>query len=861
MPDITLNPPIDAEPIPILQQNLQSFGDVQLEFKTSPATNMQEEDNTYFMPLLKLFSEKKAQEAEEYLERHFSFISEMDDYEWTKDLRDAGFGFKQILQAMVESRGESAWNTSIATEDQAEKESWTSERGSTAPMDLHHPGCVHLGSTEEAKIHGVSAGSVTTENLSDCVVEYCGVAGLFPSCNWSSFDTSSSLEDPCQSIITIHYGYEEADLYPSGPNSAASLHRFIRQVYLSTISVSRAIKILQRNGLCCDNFTILVSSSQDEVEMVHIPLESFRLYFSELAHLLIQTYELAGTGMKTDRSDLIAKATINNCARLAITLMENCFGWKDKSQDSELSISDPQSGLHICALMTQILSVSVVSYSQGHTGDLFSPLKRYPWSTIRLNGNAQRQFPKLTACFKRTNLACMGDLVGGPVVVLQLNRDIKSKVDVQQKEHAGGCPGAVLIASVENIIDTWGPAELLSEPNSPYGQQVHSVIIRGGNLAPASSTAVSDFHWGKFYHSPAGASGFNIKDTLRIGGVTTKDSCPLNLRDCRRASEPFFNNIGTEEDYWQLVERQLMIQAGQYAVLQAGGTQSKIKGYSLKDYILSSWHSMGSIPDFRKFLQYSGVQVSICTRVARRVPLKMLIEEPMLAYIDGLHLKNWDTIKGDARLAFKGSIDFLNWTNNLCDESRDCLLKVCTFFLEVLKDTGVDREGKYLRLLWPHDTSLFYTISLKCKKSSLWARVLKDSPTCATFAAITSACLEAPGYECSNCPSPIWTGEGGLLATAVSRTMEPGGNRVADQSAGISAKWTLKNGQPCWVERPGGELWVYTTKAPNSEAKLKVSVNRFPSKRLSILRDWQVVKERQDPEFDAEEVMVVGKTA
>ena len=268
--------------------------------------------------------------------------------------------------------------------------------------------------------------------------------------------------------------------------------------------------------------------------------------------------------------------------------------------------------------------------------------------------------------------------------------------------------------------------------------------------------------------------------------------------------------------------------------------------------LLDSWALM---PDFRILLQPWGLQISLCTGVARRVPLKTLIEEPMMAYIDGLKLNNRDTINTDMRLALRGVLDYTNWTKNLTGGPRDCAIKVITFFLQVLKDTGVDREGKSLRMLWPHKTGLSHTISLKCSKSNLWARLLKDSPSCATFAVVTKTCLEAPGHDCKKKPSPTWTGQGALLSTAMSRVLTPDSTCEA-----TPVHWELKDGQQCWIEKAGGDVWVYTTKEPNSDTQLRVKVNHFP-KGLSIFRDWQVLRERQDVEFQAEEVVVFGTIA
>jgi hypothetical protein len=171
----------------------------------------------------------------------------------------------------------------------------------------------------------------------------------------------------------------------------------------------------------------------------------------------------------------------------------------------------------------------------------------------------------------------------------------------------------------------------------------------------------------------------------------------------------------------------------------------------------------------------------------------------MFSYIDTLNIPNWKAIKDNVRLAFNGSLDYRSWTASLEGAQRDCLIKVVTFFLEVLKDTRVDRDGKQLKLLWPHESSCSYAISLQCSKSNLWARLLKDSPSCATFATVTSTYLEAPGHKCKKDKAPTWTGKGALLSTAVSRVLVPG-----TISGGGPVAWELKHGQQCWIEKSGG---------------------------------------------------------
>jgi hypothetical protein len=604
------------------------------------------------------------------------------------------------------------------------------------------------------------------------------------------------------------------------------------------------------------------------VKMVRVPLSAISSYQRELRSIY-PLFDRAEFSLDDDHT----AQQLNRCADIAErAIIYPLFVGSDSEYFEGPPVRDKADlflkNLNSCSLTNQILGVSILSYAEAHTGEFWPSFLNQQLKRILLDGCAVHPYPKLRAEFSNRKLACMSEPVGGDVFVLQFLTGFESRGSVRE-----GSPrwlrlrglsednGAILIASTEDIIDSWGPGVLLSAPHSPYGQNIKAVMIGGGiiaqNVRSDKSHSIDNMldrsathHWGQLNEAPENDNTFSIRQPLRIGAIVAQQSCPLNLEKSRQASEPFMNNLGTEDDYWRLAERQAMLQGGQYIGLQVGHVYNKVKGRPLKMAILDRWRMM---PDFRILLQPWGLQVSVCTGVARRVPLKDLIEEPMFSYIDGLCMADWHSIKDDVQMAFKAdSSDFLSWTGSLQGAQKECLIKVVTFFLELLKDTGLHREGQHLRILWPHETSLFYAISLKCDKSNLWARVLKDTPSCATFAVVTGTCLEAPSHKCKRNSSAIWTCQGALLSTAVSRVLVPG-----TFSESGTAQWELKNGQQCWIEKAGGDIWVYTTKEPNSDTQLRVKINRFP-KGLSIFRDWQVLRERQDAAFEAEEVVVFG---
>lgn len=506
--------------------------------------------------------------------------------------------------------------------------------------------------------------------------------------------------------------------------------------------------------------------------------------------------------------------------------MEDADSRDWKSQDSTSRLLD------ICAMATRLLSFVVLSYSQAHAGDIWPFFLREPLQGVMLLGSPVDTGSKFVILISYHSLACMGDLVNDKVVVMRM----KSLASTTSASPESG-KRLVLVASIEDIVEAWGPGLLISDPNARYGERVYAVRIGGGTIARASTLSGSlsgsrreIYHWSRFQETDCdNLATFDIRVPIEIGGVSVHASCPLDAQKCRRQSESYLINLGTKIDHWKLVERRLFLQDGQYIGLQVGNIYSKMNGRSLKTILLDTWKIM---PDFRLLLQPWGLQVSLSTGVAQRVCLKTLLQEPMFAYIYGLCLECWDKIKADVRLAFSGAIDdYVKWMTGLRGSQRDCLIKVVTFFLEILKDTGVDREGNELRMLWPHETSLSHAISLRCSKCNLWARVLKDSPSCATFAAVTNTCLEARGHKCKKNSAPTRTGQGALLATAVSRVLIPGSLDVSG-----AVQWELKNGQQCWIEKAGGDIWVCTTKTPNSDTQLRVKIKPLPKRPFIVSR-------------------------
>ena len=76
-----------------------------------------------------------------------------------------------------------------------------------------------------------------------------------------------------------------------------------------------------------------------------------------------------------------------------------------------------------------------------------------------------------------------------------------------------------------------------------------------------------------------------------------------------------------------------------------------------------------------------------------------MIQEPLLSFIDRLRVEAWKELKPQARLAFKGEIDFDNWIDTLNNAEASYIHFVFEKLLELFKDTGIDRNDKNLSIL------------------------------------------------------------------------------------------------------------------------------------------------------------------
>jgi hypothetical protein len=305
--------------------------------------------------------------------------------------------------------------------------------------------------------------------------------------------------------------------------------------------------------------------------------------------------------------------------------------------------------------------------------------------------------------------------------------------------------------------------------------------------------------------------------------VVINDRCILDSEECRKRSSAFLEPMGTYRTFWYHDERQIGIQGGQYAVIQAIAAAHKMPGRNLKQHIIEQDEKM--LVSFMNELW--GVQVSFCTHVARRVPLRELVADllPALAAVSSSSRDalSWEQLKQlDIIDAFQKD-EVFKWLAKLPEPLHKEVLKMIRVLLKVLQHTGLDREKKNLVVAWPHEDGMFKCFKVPLEKQTSWAGVLADSEDSAAFCYITTRCFETGKIKCSG-PNPTWSGEIPLLETAVML-------HAKDRSALAAA---LQHDKACYFQKMDDLFFVRVQRPVPS------GVANLITKRSIIPRSMQI---------------------
>ena len=755
----------------------------------------------------------------------------------------------------------------------------SADRVAWLATDFHQLNCVHQGGTVNnqlkdliAKPHEVGKDSGDHQHIRYQVSACCGLAGVIPHWKTGILQAGRAVFDKNNTKVSIYMSNEsvkrprDMPVLEEGPQSSAFMsqteteHLFqltdeqtgqIKLLEHATTRFCEAAALLQDSKRCCNEFTVIVSRNTSDLQSREVALIS--ITFETLQEFCRSVWALRTRNV--DTSSAIRIKDLRTCSTIGERIL-SIFAYPQEINETLPAPVQRQFSLdydlHISSLATQLLGLGLVLYTQGHLGPLSSYFLKQSLTEINLLGTGD---DSLYIKASLRELTCLGEMVGGSVFVFQVVYPSTTSMASQTLPYAAvdiRCRGV-------DLIDTWGPGLFISEVGAPYCFRLYAIEIGGGSIKAIGSGGTNHsppktlFHWSSRFHSyneMRTLPTFSSWDEILIGAVSIQNACPLDPERCRKNSQAFLCNLGTRSDYWELAERQFAFQAGYYTVLQVGNIYARKLGRTVKQQIVEQWSLS---PNLRHLVVPWGLQISLCTGIANRVSLRKLIEDSMFAHVDTLGDAQWHRMLPKARAAFRGSIDLKSWVEGLNSDEKICLIAIIASALNLLKDTGVDRKCEYMSILWPDASSASYGVKIRCNEKNAWIRILQDSESCATFAAVTSTCLEGHKHVCRNVEAPSWQDCQGLLSTAVCRGLTTGG-----ATANTSAQLQLEDGQRYWVGKIAGDYWVVARKPKDGDVQLVVKCNRFPKMLAQTFWKPNVIRERPDVNFDAEDVLILG---
>lgn len=605
--------------------------------------------------------------------------------------------------------------------------------------DFHQESCVHQSVHNDSK----SYKSLTTE-AKRMIAEYCGLGGISP---------LESLDRECighvrfeDSTAYISYRNPEEDEISDVQVAEKALGRC--QLVLSRITELCAW--LQTNGWLCNHIVFI--SYVDGFRCDPIPMGYIRLlrnYVDELR--LAPNSDSRDSSLRFVAGSILVKyipPMLSASRRLA-------------------EIVD------ICALAVQKISVSLLSICEAHVGPIHPFFLDRPLTKIYLSGIDGPVSHEHKFAFQLGGLACLGLMLGSPIMVFGSGCDSVVHEDTRD----------ILGTSVEFLLELWGPGRLIPSPPGS-ARTAWAIEIGGGCIYKPSDelTTSAVLHWapGNWTSDALGdevsneqalidqASNecFDITNQLYIGGLfSINTTCPSRLQHDlvpMGTIRQEIHELGTWKGSWRLQQVQAGLQAGQIANVTFNATWSKSASRTRKEKGLSE---IGlNFVD-----QPWGLLVSLCTGVARRVPLREVIAEVfpliVLAWLEAPETQQNSITNYKLRKRLREPT-FRKWLSSQGYYDRLNLSKCIKSVLTKLSWTGVSPKSKLVTAC-TSERQTDGCVHISLNTYPLLATILKDTQRTATFASLTTECVVTDQHKCQETSHPEWNNKVTALATSV----------------------------------------------------------------------------------------------
>ncbi|XWX00479.1 hypothetical protein V2A60_008499 [Cordyceps javanica] len=308
-------------------------------------------------------------------------------------------------------------------------------------------------------------------------------------------------------------------------------------------------------------------------------------------------------------------------------------------------------------------------------------------------------------------------------------------------------------ADVEDVVDTWGPAELLyaSSDQWPFAMRI------GGGILYTEDENRKKYHWSKTADlENVSRNAMDPTRKLLIGAVRINDDCQSSYEDLREHAS--LQTLGTQGKSSKFVFDNLSLSIGGIFRVAAQASIKHNAGISHKEVEKgTAQDDVMSLVDYR-----SAVQVSYCTGICRRVRFRDMVADLLPAFGPSSVRSEADALAWQ-RLLDARIVELLRGDGDVSLEAPDL-----SFFRDKVKEmydslfhSGMKSDMK-LRVAWPSaGDRLAYSAILCSGGANAWAEILCESTRISTYAYIAPHCLQAVGGNPSACHSG-WAPAAGL---------------------------------------------------------------------------------------------------
>ena len=660
---------------------------------------------------------------------------------WTRGLQTLGYSTEEIANLFYGSVYHSPWIDFVP----ANIEPCRVEQG------LHLSDCVHFpgSSSGQGKDPNFKPllRKIYDRDSRQSIEELCGLGGISP---------SSQDAIHCIGMVQFEQQNSVASISYSTTTGLENHGNFIYRLLRVAERFVTAARRVQLEHFCCDSFTILSHCGSHEAG-TSSPIKLIRVDFVSALQVLehlesLERLHRDGVDLEQGLRDLRDASR-----KILDQAIPNFNGVSEDGGDLK------QQCLNVTSLAMQFLCVGFLSYAQAHIGRLRPFFLDTPLDRIVLHGIEPAASARIHITADLAKPTCLYEMTQGPVLTFNASKS------VGDPPYAEETKAFDIRASLEDILDTWGPGQIIRRER---GEPPVAIKVGGGYIIPPHSDDESGkYHWSR--ELVLSKVSFDLKDEVVIGSwVAINPNCSINEEACWKNMDGIggLGELGVYNSFHETSEVQIGLQGGpDHFNITANKVWAKRRGRTIKTEILEcNGPELLCALDF-----YWAVRISFCTGVAQRLRLGNLVADVHPSFVYSKEESSLlQVLENEHGLVenFRGSISnqpITDWLGNLPGELQNFVCQLVGRILRRFRGTGLSPDGTYFLAAWPQRSFNNRCIRVPVGGRSRWTPILADSDDCATFAYISNACLQSRDFKCRGHPEPFWNGEIFQLETAV----------------------------------------------------------------------------------------------